>query len=46
MVEHLQIMFMDEDKQAIQSQQTDRSTWVKHRQISVLQTQIHVIKSN
>jgi len=22
---------MDEDKQAVQSQQTDRSTWVKHK---------------
>lgn len=39
-------MFMDEDEQAIQSQQTDRSTWVKHRKNSVLQNQKNVIKSN
>lgn len=39
-------MFMDEDEQAIQSQQTDRSTWVKHRQNSVLQNQKKVINSN
>lgn len=32
-------MFMDEDEQAIQSQQTDRSTWVKHRQNGVIQNQ-------